>query len=189
MARTVHSHSRRNWIRAAAALVGIAAAVGVYALTPVWTVVTTPTTTGYSIPKPPRGALVYYGTHGRWAVCAAVYPDGMYYSYVAYQGLHVAWPVNVVWKRGWGIAASWHRLSVKSTEYSQDIARVPSTVWPPTLVYYDSDGMPPYAGHHLAAFLASERWTITLPNGQHIVIHAHRQRTLRAIWPPYFGAS
>lgn len=92
-----------------------------------------------------------------------------------------------MWKRGWGIAASWHRLAVTSTEYFQDITRVPSTAWPPTLVYYETDGMPPVA-NHLRAILASERWTITLPNGQALVIHARRQRTPRSIWPPSFGA-
>lgn len=164
----------------------MALGVAAYVFTPAWTVLTTPTTTGYSIPTRPRGALIYYGTNGWWAACAAVYPDGMYYSYVAFQGLHVEWPVNLVWKRGWGTAAFWHRLSVKSTESSRDIARVPSTAWPSTLVYYDTDGTPP-AAHHVAALLASERWTITLPNGPPLIIHAHRQRSLRAIWPPYLG--
>lgn len=166
----------------------LAVGVAVYVFTPAWTVFTTPTSTGYSIPKPPPGALIYCGTDGRWTACAAVYPNSMYYSYVAYQGLHVAWPVNIVWKRGWGIAASWHRLSVKSTEYSQDIARVSNTAWPVTLIYYNTDGMPP-AAQHLRAILASERWMITLPSGKTLTLHAHRQHGLRPIWPPYFGAS
>lgn len=70
--------------RWAADLGGVAAlGAATYWFTPAWTVLTTPTTTGYSIPKPPRGAVIYCGTNGRWTACAAVYPNSMYYSYVA----------------------------------------------------------------------------------------------------------
>lgn len=107
MARKLRRRSWRSRLRAVAALVGLlAVGVAIYVFTPAWTVLTTPTSTGYSILKPPPGALIYCGTNGRWTACAAVYPNSMYYSYVAYHGLHVAWPVNIVWKRGWGVAAS-----------------------------------------------------------------------------------
>lgn len=175
----------RRWL--VVTLIVLVAALLGYEFTPAWLVFTVPTATNYAVPTPVPGTLVYCGTRERWMVCTVVYPGpgGWQYEYVAHQGLHVHVPISIVMKEGWGRAATWHRLYVWAHS-GYDVWRVPNTGWPPTVIYSGESGTGPVR-EHLAQLLASQRWTITEPGGQQIVINPHRQRRLTPVWPPPFA--
>lgn len=93
--------------------------------------------------------------------------DGVLYQYVAYQGSAALWPVNRDMTRGWGLQAMWRLRFVWSTDYSHDIARVPSTRWP----HADGceDGQSPVSPCALSLIAGLARRTVIWPGRRRII--------------------